>query len=80
MGYQLSNNMKSEHVVAAFKRAVKNRKLNNPVIHHSDRDLKYCSGIFQETLKQNKGIPPMTDGYDCYQNAFAERINGILIQ
>ncbi|MDC9571473.1 MULTISPECIES: integrase core domain-containing protein, partial [unclassified Pseudoalteromonas] len=24
--------------------------------------------------------PSMTDGYDCYQNALAERINGILKQ
>ncbi|ROV55491.1 transposase, partial [Vibrio ponticus] len=24
--------------------------------------------------------PSMTDGYDCYQNALAERVNGILKQ
>jgi len=27
---------------------------------------------------KNKLIPSMTDGYDCYQNALAERVNGIL--
>ncbi|WP_163132426.1 integrase core domain-containing protein, partial [Agarivorans sp. Alg241-V36] len=28
----------------------------------------------------NQIRPSMTDGYDCYQNALAERINGILKQ
>lgn len=80
MGYKLSNDMKTVHVVDAFKNAIKNRRLNTPVIHHSDRGLQYCSGQFQEVLKQNNGIASMTDGYDCYQNALAERINGILKQ
>lgn len=78
MGYKLSDDMKSEHMAAAFKKAVKNRRLSTPVIHHSDRGLQYCSEEFQETLKQNNGIPSMTDGYDCYQNALAERMNGII--
>ncbi|WP_036824421.1 integrase core domain-containing protein, partial [Photobacterium sanctipauli] len=29
-------------------------------------------------LSANSMIPSMTDGYDCYQNALAERVNGIL--
>lgn len=78
MGYELSDDMRAEHMVKAFKKAVKNRALGSPVIHHSDRGLQYCSDEFQRALKQNNGIPSMTDGYDCYQNALAERINGIL--
>jgi transposase InsO family protein len=31
-------------------------------------------------LKQGTIKPSMTDGYDCYQNALAERVNGILKQ
>lgn len=31
-------------------------------------------------LRENKITPSMTYGYDCYQNALAERINGILKQ
>lgn len=80
MGYKLSNDMRAEHMVEAFKMAVKNRKLNSPVIHHSDRGLQYCSEEFQQALKKNNGIPSMTDGYDCYQNALAERMNGIIKQ
>ncbi|MEZ9723749.1 integrase core domain-containing protein, partial [Vibrio splendidus] len=49
-------------------------------IHHSDRGLQYCSSLYQEKLKKHDITPSMTDGYDCYQNALAERVNGILKQ
>ena len=39
--------------------------------------IQYCSAVYQEADK-NQITPSMTDGYDCYQNALAERINGIL--
>ena len=80
MGHKFSDDMRAEHMVDAFKNAVGNRKLDTPVIHHSDRGLQYCSEEFQNVLKQNNGIASMTDGYDCYQNALAERMNGILKQ
>lgn len=39
---------------------------------------QYCSGLNQ-TLYERYGVQySMTDGYDCYQNALAERVNGIL--
>lgn len=78
MGYKLSEDMSSEKVVQALKMAMKNRISALPLIHHSDRGLQYCSSVYQETLKQNHILPSMTDGYDCYQNALAERVNGIL--
>ncbi len=80
MGHCLSDDMRAEHMARAFQLAVKNRKTATPVIHHSDRGLQYCSDEFQSVLMKNNGIPSMTDGYDCYQNALAERINGILKQ
>lgn len=80
MGHCLSDDMRAEHMAKAFLVAVKNRKMSTPVIHHSDRGLQYCSDEFQSVLKKNNGVPSMTDGYDCYQNALAERMNGILKQ
>ncbi|WP_435254505.1 IS3 family transposase [Tenacibaculum sp. A30] len=78
MGYHLSNDMSAENVVKALTMAIKNRVTSEPMIHHSDRGLQYCSAIYQNKLAE-KGIKSsMTDGYDCYQNALAERINGIL--
>jgi len=80
MGYKLSEDMSSENVVQALKMATKNRTTIKPLIHHSDRGLQYCSSIYQNELVANQIAPSMTDGYDCYQNALAERVNGILKQ
>ena len=79
-GYHLSKDIKAESVVKALDMAVRGRKKDTPAIHHSDRGLQYASGIYQRRLKQANMIPSMTDGYDCYQNALAERVNGILKQ
>ena len=78
MGYHLSDDMAAEDVVKALKMAVRKRKGQKELIHHSDRGLQYCSAVYQAELTKNQITPSMTDGYDCYQNALAERINGIL--
>lgn len=78
VGYHLSDDLGAESVSKALKMAVKNRIYDKPLIHHSDRGLQYCSELYQKILDKNKITPSMTDGYDCYQNALAERINGIL--
>ena len=80
MGYNLSDDMSADNIVEALKMAVKNRKTTLPLIHHSDRGLQYCSALYQEELLKNQITPSMTEGYDCYQNALAERINGVLKQ
>lgn len=78
MGYHLSDDMAAENIVKALRMAHTNRINQNNLIHHSDRGLQYCSALYQKQLKQSNMKPSMTDGYDCYQNAIAERVNGIL--
>lgn len=80
MGYHLSDDMNTESVAKALKMAVKQRSTAQALIHHSDRGLQYCSSTYQKLLKKNHIQPSMTDGYNCYQNALAERMNGILKQ
>ena len=80
VGYHLSADMKAESVVKALKMAVKDKRYNANAVHHSDRGLQYCSAIYQNVLRANHVRSSMTDGYDCYQNALAERVNGILKQ
>lgn len=80
VGYHLSDDLNTESVAKALKMAIKQRSTNQALIHHSDRGIQYCASIYQELLKNNHIQPSMTDGYDCYQNALAERINGILKQ
>lgn len=78
MGYELSHEMKASDVVKALDMTVKNRQTTGHIIHHSDRGIQYCSEEYQMALAANGMTPSMTDGYDCYQNALAERVNGIL--
>ncbi len=80
MGYELSNEMKATDVVKALDMTVENRQYQCDTINHLDKGLQYCSQVYQDRLNKNNLIPSMTDGYDCYQNALAERINGILKQ
>lgn len=80
MGYHVSDDMSAENVAKALKMAVSRRRSAHQLIHHSDRGLQYCSAVYQNMLRENNILPSMTDGYDCYQNALAERINGILKQ
>lgn len=80
MGYELSDEMKATDVAKALDMTISNRQYQCRSIHHSDRGLQYCSQVYQSKLNENGITPSMTDGYDCYQNALAERINGILKQ
>jgi transposase InsO family protein len=72
--------MKAKSVVKAIRRAKRHRFDDQPLIHHSDRGTQYCSDEYQIELRKQGISPSMTDGYDCYQNALAERVNGILKQ
>ena len=80
MGYHLSDDLSAENTVEALKMAVSNRVSDEPLIHHSDRGIQYAATVYQKELRRNNITPSMTDGYDCYQNALAERMNGILKQ
>ena len=48
------------------------------LIHHSDRGCQYCSQEYVNMLKQYGIQISMTDKGDPYENAIAERVNGIL--
>jgi transposase InsO family protein len=79
MGWKLDDNMKVSLVKEALNMAYKNRMFNHEtIIHHSDRGIQYCCPDFSE-FAENKGfILSTTQQYDPYENAVAERINGIL--
>lgn len=81
MGFNVSNSLATTNALTAMKMAIKNRIYHHAnLIHHSDKGLQYCSNEYQELLIDNKIICSMTEKYDPYQNAVAERVNGILKQ
>ncbi len=78
MGYHLHPSLHTDGVLKALKMALKERKTKHELVHHSDRGIQYCSQTYQTMHRQHRLTCSMTDGYDCYQNALAERVNGIL--
>ena len=80
VGYEVSNTMCTTHVVKALKMAHKQRKTKEMLIHHSDRGVQYCSDEYQYYLSKYKINCSMTENSDPYENAIAERINGVLKQ
>lgn len=80
VGYSLGLDMKTSTISKALKEALKKRQRQSNLIHHSDRGAQYCSAEYQRIHELHGVTCSMTDGYDCYQNALAERVNGILKQ
>jgi transposase InsO family protein len=59
--------------------AIKNRKYpTEKLIHHSDRGIQYCNPAYTSFAEQNNIALSMTEKYDPYENAVAERINRTL--
>lgn len=79
MGYAIEDNMKVEMVKNALKMADKNRMFKTKkIIHHSDRGIQYCCPDYS-SFAENLGFTlSTTQQYDPYENAVAERVNGIL--
>jgi putative transposase len=78
MGYELCDNMTSRSTHKALQMALGKRQYKDTLIHHSDRGLQYCSGLYTECLKNDGIAISMTENGDPYENAVAERVNGIL--
>lgn len=79
VGYHLADNLKTESSLKALEMAIKSRKYpDSKLIHHSDRGFQYCSDDYIAMLSNNNIQPSMTEVYDPYENAIAERVNGIL--
>ncbi len=78
VGYSVDDNMQISEVKLAFIGALKKRRSKGSLIHHSDRGSQYCSKEYQDLHVKHNIVCSMTDGYDCYQNALAKRVNGIL--
>ncbi len=78
VGHHVHESLQTEEVAQALRVALGTRRGRGQLIHHSDRGIQYCSAYYQALHEQHGLTCSMTDGYDCYQNALAERINGIL--
>ncbi|AIZ43773.1 integrase [Cellulophaga baltica 18] len=78
VGYDLSDSLELKGCVRALNKAIYNAKNIKELTHHSDRGIQYCSNIYTQILKRKKIQISMTEENHCYENALAERVNGIL--
>mgnify|MGYP003575788129 CR=1 FL=1 len=79
MGYKLDDNMRVSMVKDALKMAISNcEHKRTGIIHHSDRGIQYCCPAYSDFAISNEMKLSTTEKYDPYENAVAERINGIL--
>ncbi|PQJ12423.1 transposase [Flavipsychrobacter stenotrophus] len=80
VGYCLYPTLKKEGPLNALKMALNslNYTIKAALIHHSDRGLQYCCADYTSALADIGISISMTEKGDPYENAIAERVNGIL--
>lgn len=78
VGWSVSESLSIEGGLIALKMALKQRDKRLPLLHHSDRGIQYCSKAYVKLLDKNAVKISMTEENHCYENAMAERVNGIL--
>jgi putative transposase len=81
VGWHLSRDLSHHGALHALHGAVETLRTRGTVeglLHHSDRGSQYCCHEYLHALAAARILPSMTDANHCYQNAIAERINGIL--
>jgi putative transposase len=78
VGFHVSDDMKVSSATLALKKALAQKPPETIVIHHSDRGIQYCSTAYVQLLQQHYAHISMTQNGDPYENAIAERVNGIL--
>lgn len=77
VGYHLNKDLSARGCVSALAMALANNPHREGLIHHSDRGVQYHSGDYLQMLGNNISIS-MTQSGDPLENAFPERVNGIL--
>lgn len=80
VGAHIGDNLDARGCVSALEKALANLPYDKHPFHHSDRGSQYCCHEYVERLMRRKIPISMTEENHCYENAMAERVNGILKQ
>ena len=78
VGWKLHLTLAAEGAIKALVMAINALKNKKSLIHHSDRGVQYCCGDYVRMLEYCNIQISMTENGDPYENAIAERVNGIL--
>jgi transposase InsO family protein len=80
VGWYIGDSLESIGCQKALEMAMGLLPADRYPIHHSDRGCQYCCHEYVELLKSRGLSISMTEEMHCYENAMAERVNGILKQ
>lgn len=80
VGYHIGDTLEAEGCLRALDMALNELPKGRHPIHHSDRGCQYCCHAYVERLQAHGLAISMTEVQHCYENALAERVNGILKQ
>jgi transposase InsO family protein len=80
VGYHAGDTLEAEGAVLALEMALRELPKGALPVHHSGRGCQYCSHWYVEKLQDHGLSISMTEEMHCYENAHAERLNGILKQ
>lgn len=79
MGFCFRTDLSAKGCIDALQMALGRRQYpQEKLIHHSDRGSQYCSKGYVDLLVTHNVAISMTENGDPYENALAERVNGIL--
>lgn len=80
VGYDLSTSLATEGCLRALNRAIDQTKGLDltGLIHHSDHGVQYTAHPYHDRLQAANMVSSMGEVGNCYENALAERMNGIL--
>lgn len=78
IGWQLADSLESKWAIQSLKMAIVQCPNTNGIVHHSDRGFQYCSKAYTQLLNSHDITISMGKIGYCYDNALAERVNGIL--
>jgi putative transposase len=78
VGYDISDSLELAGGLRALKTALRHARPATGLVHHSDRGIQYCCNEYVNKLKKCGIRISMTEENHCYENAIAERVNGIL--
>jgi len=80
VGYHAGDTLETEGCLKALEKAARELVGGMFPVHHSDRGCQYCSHAYTDKLREYGLGISMTEEMHCYENAKAERVNGILKQ
>ena len=78
VGWNVDSSLAVEGAIGAVKMAIGNCRTTKNLIHHSDRGIQYCCYAYNDLAKKQGIRMSMGEAGNCYDNAIAERVNGIL--